>query len=214
MSLKRESILEADSDGATKAVSDILSDKVNAVADIGAANLNATFNLKYEVKAPFLHGSFGDHHRDTTQLEIRGGTLLAVAIALHRISRITEFLAAGVDLSIRTEYLRFFLVKDLKDSDRREEIILTDALPIHIAAAFSRGEQSYFGELLAASASLKSEKAGSFEFKHKSHIYTRGEEDKHPGPCDVEEILQMATKVYRAAEHEHVRPPGKGKGKR
>ena len=214
MSLKREAILEADSDAATKAVSEILSDKPTAVADVGAAMLNAAFSLKYEVNAPFLHGSFGDHHRDTTQLEIRGGTLLSVAIALHRISRITEFLAAGVDLSIRTEYLRFFLVKDLKDSDRREEIILTDALPIHIAAAFSLGEQPYFGELLAASASLKSEKAGSFEFKHKSHIYTRGEEGKLPGPCDVQEILHMATTVYRAAEHEHVRPPGKSKGKR
>ena len=214
MSLKREAVLEADSDEATKAVGDILSDNPNVVADIGTARLNAVFNLKYEVKAPFLHGSFGEHHRDTTQLEIRGGTLMAVAIALNRFYRIKEFLAAGFDLSIRTEYLRFFVVKDLKDSDRREEIILTDALPIHIAAAFSRGEQSYFGELLEASASLKSEKAGSFEFKHKSHIYTKGEEDKHPGPCDVQEILQMATKVYRAAEHEHVRPPGKSKGKR
>jgi hypothetical protein len=67
---------------------------------------------------------------------------------------------------------------------------------------------------MAASASLKSEKAGSFEYKHKSHIYTRGAEDKQPGPCDVQEIIQMASAVYRAAEHEHVRPQGKSKGKR
>ena len=139
---------------------------------------------------------------------------MAVAIALNRVSRIKELLAAGYDLSIRTEYLHFFKVKDLKDSDRREEIVLTDALPIHIAAAFSRGEQSYFGELLAASAALPSEKAGSFEFKHKSHIYTRGSEDKLPGPCNVQEILQMATRVYKAAEHEDVSPKGKSKGKR
>lgn len=162
-------------------------------------DINDLVALQSESRSVFHHGSFGDPHHGQTDFQAEA-TLFAVICFLHPWA-VNGCLELGADLQKRSASLRYYHSQDLKDSDKRTEIILKDFLPGHLAQISDSGFSSPMfagSELLSATAS---ETCGEFEFYRKSHHYCGdGYRSKLEG-ATCAEIASLMKQIDDQAEH-------------
>lgn len=168
---------------------------------LGGRDLNATVDILWESRSMCRRGSFGDQHYSITEYSTRG-TLFAAVLGKCSWAA-AACLHCGADPKRWSTSMRYYDKRDLKDSDKRTEVVLEEFLPLHVAVLCDEGCLVPLPAGVASKLSFEdsaAERCGVFKHMRKSHLYSGKGHTKEKESATCSQMADLVREVRRLVE--------------